>query len=60
MAPIELTFEQKLENIKVGSNKYIYEVLRDLSDRIAKLEKKQSEKGTVERKEEQASKVGKK
>ena len=60
MTPVELTFEQKLEDIKVGSNKYIYEVLRELSDRITKLEKKQPEKVVTEKKEEPTLKVGKK
>jgi len=59
MKLVEPTFEQKLEDIRVGSNKYIYEVLRGLSDRVTKLEKRQLEKVT-EKMEEPTPKVGKK
>ena len=60
MKLVESTFEQKLEDVKSGSNRYIYDILRELSDRITKLEKKQPEKLVTEKKEEPTLKVGKK
>jgi len=50
------TFKQKLEDIQSGSTKYIYDILQDILDRIAELEKKQSEK-VAEKKVEPVPKV---
>jgi len=50
------TFKQKLEDIQSGSTKYIYDILQDIFDRIAELEKKRSKK-VAEKKVEPAPKV---
>jgi len=50
------TFKQKLEDVQSGSTKYIYDILQDILDRIAELEKKQPEK-VAEKKVEPAPKV---
>ncbi|MFX0184092.1 MAG: hypothetical protein ACFE95_13500 [Candidatus Hodarchaeota archaeon] len=38
MEAIKLTLGQKMEDLKLGSTRYIYEILKDLSDRITELE----------------------